>query len=267
MVSHNEIYPVIHAIWNISLLRVHALVNSGYLPQPKMNVKEKMGVIDILDDTRILINPLSENYGEVADIISEIQQWIKTLDKEYGNTEAFLSTKHLTLTRKHSELLERDLFKWFKKIFSIYKKSNTELLKEKEFIKTAEDLTKKLEGKEIRDLHDGCKCILNNIPTPGAMILYRVGESMVRKFYKIEMTKDPPEGSTMGTMANEIRQKQENDIKSGIRKKPDSLLNYIFSQIEERNLAQHPEKRFTQIEAEEVFIFVKKLIEDIHEKL
>jgi len=78
---------------------------------------------------------------------------------------------------------------------------------------------------------------------------------------------EPPEWSTMGSMAKELREKQVKEIESGVRNKPDPLVNYILYQTEERNLAQHPERRFDQTEAEEVFIFLKKLINDIHKRL
>ena len=129
------------------------------------------------------------------------------------------------------------------------------------------DLFSKLDANEKKDLMDGYECIICNIPTPAAMIFYRLAESMVRKYYFFEMKHEPSEGTTLGGMANEIRIKQAKEIEDKKRNKPDSVLNYILSQVDDRNLAQHPERRFNQTESEEIFIFVKKLINDVHEKL
>ena len=267
MVSHNEIYPVIRAIWNLSVLHFLAIGASGFVPVLKSNVKGKDGLIDNLSAIQLALTALSREKGDIADIRSEIQQWIKTLDSEYGDPKARFNTKSVILLRNHAQPLEKDSVKWFEKIYSIYEKPNTKLLNQKEFGKIAQELSKKLDNMQSLDLHDGYECLLNNIPTPGAMILYRVGESMVQKFYAKEMGHEPPEGSTMGMMAAELREKQRKEIESGTTKKADPLVNYIIVQTEERNLAQHPERRFDQTEAEEVFIFVKKLINDIHERL
>ena len=141
------------------------------------------------------------------------------------------------------------------------------MINEKELRIMVKNLRELVDDEAKEDLMDGYRCIVNNIPTPGAMILYRIGESMVKKFYRKEMDKEPSQVATMGTMAKELREKQVKDIESGKRTKPDPLVNYILSQTDKRNLAHHPGERYNQREVEEVFIFVKKIIEDIHERL
>jgi hypothetical protein len=187
-------------------------------------------------------------------------------DQDYANPNS-LTTKSVDLTRKHAQNLTTDIDKWWTQIYKIFDKQNTQTINEKELRVMVKDLLSKLDTNEKKDLMDGYECLISNIPTPAVMILYRISESVTRKYYVLEMGKDPSEGTTLGGMANEIRIKQAKEIEEKKRNKPDAVLNYILSQVDDRNLAQHPERRFEQTEAEEVFIFVKKLINDIHEKL
>lgn len=267
MVSYIEIYPIIRAVWNLSILHFQAIGASGFVPAMTTNVKGKHGIIDNLGAIELALTPLSREKKKIAEILSEIQQWIKTLNSEYGDPSARFNTKSVVLLRPHAQPLEKDAMKWFEKIYKVYDAPSTKILNQKEFGKTIIELSKKLNEKERLDLNDGYDCLLNNIPTPGVMILYRVGESMVRKFYTKEMGHEPSEGATMGMMAMELRDKQVKEIEEKKRTKPDPLVNYILHQTEDRNLAQHPERRFNQTEAEEVFIFVKRLVSDIHERL
>lgn len=267
VVSHNEIYPVIRIIWNLGSAHKLALMATGIAPSFPIPVNEEKGLQDYVGASKMVVDRLARNHQEVSQVPNEMQKWLDKFEKDYGDPKARFNTKPLSLQRGDAIPLAEDIGNWFEKIYKIYEKSNTKLLNENEFTKNVIELAKKLDDEEKRDLHDGYECLVNNIPTPGAMILHRVGESMVQKFYTKEMGHEPPEGSTMGSMAKELREKQANEIESGKRNRPDPLVNYILYQTEERNLAQHPERRFDQTGAEEVFIFVKKLINDIHERL
>lgn len=266
MVSNIEIYPLIRAIWNLASVS-HRVGIATSLTLAQINVKGEKGIIDSLGAIYDVINSLSKKYEEISNIPNEIQKWINLLEKEYGDPGKFLQTKSVGLFRKHAVLLNKDTLRWFEQIYSIYEKSNTKLINEKTLREMVVELSKVLDNQTKKDLRDGYECLVNNIPTPAVMILYRVGESMVKKFYKKEMGYEPTESSTMGTMARDLREKQAKEIEQKIRTKPDPLVNYIASQTEERNLAQHPGGRYTQTEAEEVFILVKKIIEDIHERV
>lgn len=267
MVSHNEIYPVIRMIWNLASAHKVALTATGIAPSLPIVVNGEKGLRETISASQLVVERLATSYPEMSKVSNEIQKWIDKFENDYGHPHALLSTKPLDLIRRDAIPLANDIAKWFEKIYKIYEKSNTQLLNEKEFTKNAVELAKKLDDREKRDLHDGYECIVNNIPTPGAMILYRVAESMVRKFYVKEMNHEPPENSTMGSMAKELRDRVVEEIEQKKRKKPDPLVNYIAHQTEDRNLAQHPERRFTQTETEKVFIFVERLVNDIHERL
>jgi len=265
MVSHIEIYPLVKIIWNLAIIHMEAAIATG--PVSKIPVKGNNGILNLLDAVHLGTVILTKTHEELADIPSEIKMWIDLFNTEYGDPSSTVFMKNINLKIDHAKKLERATTRWFETIYSIYEKPNTKLLNQKEFAITTRELYKKLDDSEKLDLHDGFECLMNNIPTPGVMILYRVAESMVQKFYTKEMGHVPPEGSTMGSMAKELREKQVKEIESGERNKPYPLVTYILHQTDERNLAQHPGGRYNQTEAEKVFIFVEKLINDIHERL
>lgn len=265
MVSHREIYLLVRGIWNLSSLHMKATIATS--PISNEVVKGDGGIMSDIRIIEMLVSFVMENHPELASTHSEIRSWLDLLDKEYGDPTSIVFLKNINLKIAHANKLKDDTTRWFKAIYDIYQKPNTKLINEDEFREQVISLKKKLDDMESKDLLDSYQCLVNNIPTPAAMMLYRIGESMIRKFYVKEMKKQPPEGATMGIMAQELRKKQVKEIEEKIRAKADPLVNYIIVQTEERNLAQHPERRFEQTDAEEVFIFVKKLINDIDERL
>lgn len=266
VVSHTEIYPLVRIIWNLAKIHTNVVLATGLVSN--IGVKGKNEIIDALSVVHLTVSKiLAKKYDKIQNMPNEIKSWLDILEREYGDPTSIVFAKPLYLSRKHATKLQEDIIKWFEELYSIYEKPNTKLLNQKELHVMLDNLSKILEDEEKEDLKDGFECIMNNIPTPAVMILHRVGESVVKKFYKKEMEKDPPENSTMGFMAQELREKQRKEIESSKRDKPDPLVHYILSQTDERNLAQHPGRRYIQTEAEEVFIFVKKLINDIHERL
>lgn len=265
MVSHNEIYPLVRCIWNLSSIHMQCVISMT--PISNMPVKGTKGIASSLGAIELFMIRMGKKHPDLSNLASEIRTWLDFFEKEYGDPESTVFMKSINLTINHAKKLESDTVRWFETIYKIYEKSNTKLINENELREQIVTLAKKLDKMESDDLLDSYNCLVNNIPTPAVMMLYRIGESMVRKFYAKEMKKQPSVGATMGMMAQDLRKKQTDEIEKKIRTKADSLVNYIIVQTEERNLAQHPERRFDQTEAEEVFIFVKKLINDIDDRL
>jgi hypothetical protein len=265
MVSNNEIYPIVRGIWNLSSLHMESAMATSSLV--KKVVKGDKGIVSSIKVIEMLVSLIMQNHPALTDTHDEIKSWLDLLDKEYDDLKFTKFKKNIHLKINHANKLKNDTTRWFEAIYEVYQKSNTKLINEDKLREYVISLKKKLDEMESKDLLDSYHCLVNNIPTPAAMMLYRIGESMVRKFYSKEMKKQPHDGATMGTMAQELRKKQTEEIERKIRKKADPLVNYIIVQTEERNLAQHPERRFEQTEAEEVFIFVKKLIIDIDDRL
>lgn len=268
MVSYDETYRMIRISWNLGTLHLLSYGASLAVPATNVPVKGDSGILKYLEVIPVIIDKYSEKYPDLKLISTESSNWIRILENEYSDPKKFgIHTKPINLTTQHGQQLGDDIGKWYDKIYVVYDKPQTKLIEGNEFTKQSVELLKKLKNNDKLDLIDAYDCITNGLSTPAVMMLYRIGESMVRKYYELEIGCSPTEGTTMGGMANEIRLKQAEEINQKKRNKPDSLLNYILSQIDDRNLAQHPEKRFNQTEAEEVFIFIKKLINDVSDKL
>lgn len=267
MTTNHEIYLMIRTVWNLSTLHKQLIMAQPLVGNIEFEVKGENGIIDTLGAIQLGIQRFAQKHVELQSIPEDILIWITYLKKEYDENTFGLHTKPLTITRKDANKLADDIFDIFEKLHKVYNKSNTVLIHQKKLGEEIVSLGTKLDHREAMDLLDAYSCLLNNIPTSAVMMLYRISESVVKKLYVKELGKDPPENSTMGSMCYDLRKKQELEVKQKKRKKVDSLINYIIVQTEERNLVQHPEKRYDQTEAEEVFIFVKKLINDIDEKM
>src|SRR5260370_30678811 len=96
------------------------------------------------------------------------------------------------------------------------------------------------------DLADGASCILHLLPTPAAMILLRVAENVARKHSEKLSGKTVKKGS-WGQILDGLGKIE------GVKK---STLGYLHYLRDKRNEAQHPDKRFSQEEAETIFIQV-----------
>lgn len=108
------------------------------------------------------------------------------------------------------------------------------------------------------DYSDSAKCILMGAATPAAMISLRAAEEEVRKYYTFKTGNEPGE-KAWGTLTIEL--KREPDFKK-------ELLDHLdYIRKTRRNLAQHPDKIYTQREAERIFMDVISMVHDIHEDM
>jgi len=150
--------------------------------------------------------------------------------------------------------LAQDSQRWITIILSVYQEGGTVSLTEEAISKLlSADFAGKLDPLIRDDLNDGVTCILHLIPTPGAMVLLRVAENAARKYSK-KLTGKSATKKAWGEILDELEKVPET-------KK--AVLGYLHYLKGKRNEAQHPEKRFTQEEAEKVFIQVKDLLDEL----
>ena len=103
---------------------------------------------------------------------------------------------------------------------------------------------KKLPSIAKRDFSDAAKCLLVKASTPATMVVLRGFEAVMREYYCFRTKKDCSK-KNLGIILKELR---------GLPDAKEKLLGYIdFLRSERRNLAQHPDKRFSQEEAESIF--------------
>jgi len=102
------------------------------------------------------------------------------------------------------------------------------------------------------DFSDAAKCLLIGAPTPATMITMRAAEEILRVYYT-HKTENDPGRKTWGTMTDEL--KRVPDIN-------ESLIGHLdYLRKTHRNVAQHPNKTFTQREAERIFM---EIIPTVH---
>jgi len=105
------------------------------------------------------------------------------------------------------------------------------------------------------DFSDAAKCLLAGAATPATMVGLRGIEAVIREYYALKTNK-PAEKENLFDVIKELQQMPQ------INKK---LLGYIdYIRAEKRNIAQHPNKVFTQREAERTFMGIVCATHDIY---
>lgn len=179
----------------------------------------------------------------------------ENLNTKDGKKLRDLSERWINRTRR--ELLRRPCIEFFRK----------GALSQEELLKTSanepsaffiEQVWKDLPTIARSDFSDSAKCLLTQASTPAAMVALRGVESVVRKYYLLK-TAQKFEKKSLGVIIRELRKVPDINPK---------LLNYIdYIRSEKRNLAQHPDKIFTQREAERIFMEIINAVHDIYAEI
>jgi hypothetical protein len=219
-----------------------------------ISVKGENGILNVLKRWHLFLNNLAKNYyPNLSNVADEVKGWIEYLDKKYSEQTILLGPQ-INIGAGDAVKLSFHLQQWIDVIINEFEKQGPILIKEEEYrIILSKNLLSNLDELTKQDMTDALSCILHLLPTPAAMISLRVAESIVRKYYK-KVTGNNPIGKSWGEMLNELEQSK--------KVKP-SILDYLKYLKDVRNEAQHPDKRFAQEESEQLFLKVKKLIEEI----
>ena len=110
---------------------------------------------------------------------------------------------------------------------------------------------------EKNDFSEAAKCLLTQCWTAAAMISLRGLEGILRKYYEFKTEKEH-ENRGMYTLIEELQEIE--DIKG-------TLMGYLHYLRGIRNMAEHPDRVFTQGEAEVVFSQVVGAIKDIYHEI
>lgn len=213
----------------------------------KSRKKKDAPVLDVL---RGIANDLEEN--EMNPLIQmDFDHWITKLRREYKSGENIkeADAKELTIeAHKFDDMIADDLLGR-----NIIELEEAAVLNTQALLETSEGKRssifetktwKKLPSIAKSDFSDAAKCLLVKASTPATMVGLRGFEAVMREYYCFR-TK------------NECGKKNLGDILRELRKLPDAnekLLGYIdYLRSERRNLAQHPDKQFSQKEAEGIF--------------
>jgi hypothetical protein len=256
MVTRRFAASLVNLAWNLAYVFERCRSMSEFTPYQFVPVKGDNFILSVLRQQYPLIDELSNFFPNLVAPQDSVRDWIAYLDKKYRKIG--LLGPSFNLEVDDAKRLARDVHSWFTEIMNAYSKQETVLIKE-ETIDTLfpQQLLVKLDEMTRADLNDGINCILHLLPTPAAMILLRVAENIVRKYYA-KTTGKTSDKVLWGEMLKELEQGQQ------IRK---PLLGYLQCLKDKRNEAEHPEKRFNQEEAERLLIQVKEFLEEVQVNL
>lgn len=197
-----------------------------------------------------------------SELQNAIHRWIKKFETEYKAGEELKEADAKELSEEADrleqmicrELIARPIVEFTRKgVFN-----------QKVLLTTSRGLPSSIFDKKIweelpsiakSDFSDAAKCLLIEASTPAAMVALRGMEAVAREYYNFK--KEQKCGKkALGVITGELRSLPNANMK---------LLNYIdYLRSEKRNLAQHPDKSFTQREAERIFMEIINVVHDIY---
>ncbi len=201
-----------------------------------------------------LINDTLKEYNITPQVQSDIQRWIDYLNKEYAQISQPLFERGILnpayLKPGDANALVKDTEHW--------RNANKSKLISGRSSFLNEDILKHLPDSTKNDLSDAIKCILLHLPTPAAMITFRVSEDILRLYYE-KKTQKSPVGKWWKEIIDELSKME--DVK---KQHLNDYLNYLRTK---RNEAEHPGKIFTQDECEHAFMQVINLIKEVSKEI
>jgi hypothetical protein len=217
-----------------------------------------------LHDALKMISFLLEVNKIVPSIHDEIKQWIENI-KNYKYNSKLKQEDENSLKNKiiiwndriRNELLSTPAICLYTKGILNYKRLQEGACK---FFKR--EIWERLSITAQEDLNDAAKCLLCELSTPAVMISLRAVEDALRQYYKYK-TKQHYYRKSWKAILNELLSTNKTGArKYDVNKTLLALLDYIREN--ERNVVEHPDKRFEQEEAERIFSEVVKTIIEIY---
>lgn len=219
---------------NIARLQKRGLIDDKRLP-----THHSLDVIPI----EILRNSIFKAHRRIA----ELEEDVRKRDSEASQ----LRNQIYTLQREQQDAR-----------MSIEKMSPpTQIISKESLLKGVEhfigyDIVNKLSPVAKSDLEDAIKCIFHGIATPAAMVSLRASEDAVRKYYELKTGQTAGMSGWKDILDQLLQRTDVNRILMG-------HLDYIRVK---RNEAEHPEKLFSQKEAENTFLEVTSAIAEIYKE-
>ena len=194
---------------------------------------------------------INQYYNVLNEISVSINQWINYLDQNYADRGGLFSKSNLNFN--DAKELAIDSKNWVHAVITEFDKPDTVLLQDIAMVNMRDELSGLLEDVSKEDIKDGINALRHNFPTPSVMILFRVAESIIRKFYKKTTGKDAGK-KTWGGMIRDLE---------GHEKIDKNLIGYLNYLNQKRIDVAHPYRRYTQEEGERILLTIKDLISEI----
>lgn len=241
-------------------------MNSSFyhsMPIPLVRLKNKLENLEIQEGTIKEIEKLIKKCEDVVDNVKQIEK--KNEEGKSKKEVEKLQDRISQLTTEVRENLIKRIPIWEDRIINelikikVVKLSTDTNLNPEKLSLGAESffyitIWNKMSNLEKDDLEDGCRCISLQAWTPAAMITMRVIESVLRYYYQ-KITSNDIEGKMWGQMLTDLK-----SIPSANQK----LVGYFDYLKDIRNKLQHPDVRFSQFEAEDVFHHAINILNTIY---
>jgi hypothetical protein len=223
------------------------------VPLQPIQVKGNNLILDVLMKQQWSISTLSQTFKELQYVNSGLASWIAYLDKRYILNSTVFGPP-INLDSSDAKRLADDVSQWRSSILIVYEQEGTVFIKGDSVDSVfSEPILSKLDEMAKKDLWDAITCVLHLLPTPAAMISFRVAENIIRKYYE-RVTGNSASEKMWSQLLLEMEQQKL--LKS-------STLGYLRFLKEKRNEAEHPDKRFTQEESERILLNVKDLLDEL----
>lgn len=253
MVTRRHVHRLMILQSNFEWLRISCLhAGSNHHDCP---VKGEKFILSCFETNLPIIKNIAKEFETLKDFPSFTNKWIKYLKVNYGpGKKKNLPTN---ISMEDANKLHIEIKEWMDKLTIAYSNDGTVLLTDQlltNFIKSG--MIKKLDKFERHDLIDGLSCLRNLIPTPAAMILLRVCERILQKYYK-KITGKQSGKKTWGGMLKVLTKNSKTDR---------ALIGYLNYLNSKRIDALHPYKQYEQEDAERIFLHLRDLLEAVYSR-
>lgn len=239
---------------------IEYIKNVKDLEEEIVKVRKKTKLLSLLSILRRISRDLIEY--DINDQMQEIvSDWITKFEREYKAGQKIKEADAEELSEDGDKLegmISRELYN--RPIVELTRKG---ALSQRALLATSDGLPSAIFNKKIweklssiakSDFSDAAKCLLVEASTPATMVALRGLEAVIRDYYSFKKGQECGK-KALGVIIRELRSLPDANTK---------LLGYIdYLRSEKRNLAQHPDKTFTQREAERIFMEIINAVHDI----
>ena len=256
MVTHSDTGKLLKIIKNLTYVNVNAQIAKHGTMLRNSPKDPNVGLLRSLSESANLGNRIFDSEHELHNTFYEISRWVQKITLEYRDKLIDLGGKY-SLSLNDAKKLEKDSNMWIKTIMAFYDMSIVKLLDEGTVWRVYDELTLMIDEESKDDLNEAIIALLSGLPTASVMLLNRVAEDKVKKFYVEVVGNTPPENYAWGDYERELKdQLGENDPIIGLLK---------FRRIG-RNTSQHPGKKYESKDAEKILMKIQELIEEIESR-
>lgn len=194
-------------------------------------------------------NMVNELHPDIEEIINQLEKYKINVTLNYSDKVKLISWYIMFNDRIMNEIASKVTIE-----INTEGKINYKFLMEKGPEGFLKENWKRLSEITKGDLEDACRCLLRKLWTPAVMITLRASEDAVRQLYKYIMDEDAGKKGWRKIL-DELNPNIDNT----------TIIGHLDFIRDKRNKAEHPLKRFSQSESEDIFNTIIMTINEIYE--